>query len=210
MVDVLLITFLITLFYMAIANRLLTYIRVLAFQGVLLFAVVFIQLQEISTLNLVLILLETIIFKSLAVPIFLTYVLKRNKITREAEPFFPNFVSLIITTFIVVVTILLSNSIKDTHLDKIFFVVALSTLFFGLYIIASRRKIITHVMGYMVIENGVFVLSLAVGNEMPMLVNLGIMLDIFASVLILGIFLNKIGDVFKDVDVSQLTSLKDY
>lgn len=210
MVDVLLITFLITLFYMAIANRLLTYIRVLAFQGVLLFVVVFIQLKEISTVNLVLILLETIIFKSLAVPIFLTYVLKRNKITREAEPFLPNFVSLIITTFIVVVTILLSNSIKDTHLDKIFFVVALSTLFFGLYIIASRRKIITHVMGYMVIENGVFVLSLAVGNEMPMLVNLGIMLDIFASVLILGIFLNKIGDVFKDVDVSQLTSLKDY
>jgi hydrogenase-4 component E len=41
-------------------------------------------------------------------------------------------------------------------------------------------------------------------------VNLGIMLDIFASVLILGIFLNKIGDVFKDVDVDQLSSLKDY
>jgi len=91
-----------------------------------------------------------------------------------------------------------------------FFVVALSTLFTGLYLIVSRRKIITHVMGYLVIENGVFVLSLAVGTEMPMLVNLGIMLDIFASVLILGVFLNKIGDVFKDVDVSQLTSLKDY
>jgi len=42
-----------------------------------------------------------------------------------------------------------------------------------------------------------------------MLVNLGIMLDIFASVLILGVFLNKIGDVFKDIDVNQLTSLKD-
>ncbi len=210
MIDVLLITFLITLFYMAIANRMLTYIRVLAFQGVILFVVVFIQLKEISTINLVLILLETIIFKSIAVPMFLAYVLKRNKITREAEPYLPNFVSLLITTFIVVVTILLSNSIKDTHLDKIFFVVALSTLFFGLYIIASRRKIITHVMGYLVIENGVFVLSLAVGNEMPMLVNLGIMLDIFASVLILGIFLNKIGDVFKDIDVSNLTNLKDY
>ncbi|HOI49098.1 MAG TPA: hypothetical protein PK167_07330, partial [Prolixibacteraceae bacterium] len=158
----------------------------------------------------VLILLETIIFKSLAVPLFLAYILKRNKITREAEPHLPNFVSLIITTLIVVVTILLSNAIKDTHLDKIFFVVALSTIFTGLYLIATRRKIITHVMGYIVIENGVFVLSLAVGNEMPMLVNLGIMLDIFASVLILGIFLNKIGDVFKDVDVDQLRNLKDY
>jgi len=210
MINVLLITFLITLFYIAIANRMLTYVKVLAFQGILLFFVVFLQLNEISTLNLVFILLETIIFKSIAVPLFLAYILKRNRITREAEPFLPNFVSLIITTIIVVATILLANSIQDTHLDKIFFVVALSTLFTGLYFIATRRKIITHVMGYLVIENGVFVLSLAVGNEMPMLVNLGIMLDIFASVLILGIFLNKIGDVFKNIDVNQLSNLKDY
>ena len=210
MIHVLLITLLITLFYMSIANRLLTYIKVLAFQGVLLFVVVFLQLHELNTTNLVFILLETIVFKSLAVPLFLNYVLKRNNITREAEPFVPNFVSLIITTLIIIGTVLLANSIKDSRLDKMFFVVALSTLFTGLYFIVSRRKIITHVMGYLIIENGVFVLSLAVGNEMPMLVNLGIMLDIFASVLILGIFLNKIGDVFKDVDVNQLTSLKDY
>jgi hydrogenase-4 component E len=199
----------ITLFYMAIANRLMTYIKVLAFQGVLLFVVAFLQLQKVIPINLGLILLETIVVKAVAVPLFLVYILRRNNITREAEPFLSNFYSLIITTLIVVLTILLSNAIQDTQLDKIFFIVAMSTLFFGLYLIASRRKIITHVMGYLVIENGVFVLSLAVGNEMPMLVNLGIMLDIFASVLILGIFLNKIGDVFKDVDVDQLSNLKD-
>ena len=141
---------------------------------------------------------------------FLGYLIKRNKITRETEPYLPHFISLIIITLIVVITVLLANSIQDTHLDKIFFIVSLSTLFTGLYFIASRKKIITHVMGYLMIENGVFVLSLAVGNEMPNLVNLGIMLDVFASVLILGIFLNKIGDVFKDVDVDQLTNLKDY
>jgi hydrogenase-4 component E len=210
MINVILIVFIMTLFYLSIANRMLTYVKVLALQGVLLFLVAFLQLNEINTLNLIFILLETIVFKAIAVPVFLGYILKRNNITREAEPFLPNFVSLIITTAIVVATILLSNSIQDTHLDKMFFVVALSTLFTGLYFIASRRKIITHVMGYLVIENGVFVLSMAVGNEMPMMVNLGVMLDIFASVLILGVFLNKIGDVFKDVDVDQLTNLKDY
>lgn len=210
MLHVLLIVFLISLFYLSIANRMSTYVNVLAFQGILLFFVAFMELKNINTLNLILILLETIIFKSLAVPLFLNYVLKRNHITREAEPFVPNFVSLIITTVIVIVTILLSNTMKEGSLDKMFFVVALSTLFTGLYFIASRRKIITHVIGYLIIENGVFILSLAVGSEMPMLVNLGIMLDIFASVLILGIFLNKIGDVFKDIDVDQLSKLKDY
>jgi hydrogenase-4 component E len=175
-----------------------------------LFGVTFIELKEINTINLVLILLETVVFKAVLVPLFIARLIKRNKITRSTEPYLPNFVSLIITTLIVIITILLANSIEDTHLDKIFFIVALSAIFTGLYIIASRKKIITHVMGYLLIENGVFVLSLAVGNEMPMLVNLGIMLDIFASVLILGIFLNKIGDVFKEADVDQLNKLKDY
>jgi hydrogenase-4 component E len=209
MTDILLIMFAITLLYMSIANRLLTYIRILVLQGFLLFGVTFLELIQINATNLVLILLETVIFKAVAVPLFLNHVIKRNNITRVAEPFVPNFISLIITTLIIVITIVLSNSIKDLNLDKTFFVVALSTLFTGLYIISTRRKIITHVMGYLVIENGVFILSLAVGNEMPMLVNLGIMLDIFASVLILGIFFNKIGDVLQDPDVNQLRNLKD-
>lgn len=209
MTDVLLIIFIMTLFYVSIANRIITYVRVLALQGMILFAVAFMQLSEMNTVNLVLILLETVVFKAVAVPVFLSYLIKRNKITRDAEPYLSNFISLLITTLIVAITVLLAGSVKDTSLDKLFFIVSLSTLFTGLYFIASRKKIITHVMGYLMIENGVFVLSLAVGNEMPGLVNLGIMLDVFASVLILGIFLNKIGDVFRDADVDQLSSLKD-
>ncbi|MDP4292555.1 MAG: hypothetical protein Q8908_15860, partial [Bacteroidota bacterium] len=201
MINVLLIILLISLLYLSIANRLLTYIKILVCQGIILFGVAFIELSEINTLNLVLILLETIIVKAILVPLFINYIIKRNGITRETEPFIPNFVSLIIVTTIIVITILLSNSISDIHLEKISFIVALSTLFTGLFIIGTRKKIITHVMGYLVIENGVFILSLAVGNEMPLLVNLGIMLDIFASVLILGIFVNKIGDVLKNTDV---------
>jgi len=209
MTNVLLIIFTMTLLNLGMAHRLLTYIKILAFQGVLLFGIAFIELIKIDALNLAFVLLETIIFKAIAIPLFLNYVIRRNRITRDAEPFLPNFISLIIITLIIIVTFILSNAIADSHISKIYFVVALSTLFSGLYIIVTRNKIITHVMGYLVIENGVFILSLAVGNEMPMLVNLGILLDIFASVFLLGIFVNKIGDVLKDVDVDQLKNLKD-
>ncbi len=209
MINVLLITFVISLLYISIANRLLTYVKILAFQGILLFGVAFIELIEINPINLAFILLETIVVKTIAIPMFLTYVIKKNKITREAEPFLPNFVSLIIVTLIIIVTFLISNSIADTHLNKIYFVVALVALFSGLYIIISRKKMITHVIAYAIIENGVFILSLAVGNEMPMLVNLGILLDIFVSVFLLGIFINKVGDVVKDIDITQLSNLKD-
>jgi len=209
MTDILLIALAMSLLYISIANRLYTYLNILIFQGFILFGVTYLTLTKISTINLMLIMLETIVFKALAVPWFINYVIKRNGITREAEPYLPNFVSLIIVTFITVSTIILSSSIKDPNLDKTFFVVALSTIFTGLYLIVTRKKIITHVIGYIIIENGVFVLSLAVGNEMPMLVNLGIMLDIFASVLILGVFFNRIGDLLKDPDIHHLSNLRD-
>jgi len=209
MTNVLLITYLMSLIYLSIANRLMSYVQILAFQGLLLFASSFIELAEMNPINLTFVLLETIVFKTIAVPLFLRYTIKQNNFSREAEPYLPNFVSLIIVTSIIVITFLLSNMIEDIKLNKVYFVTALSSLFVGLYIIGSRKKIITHVMGFLIIENGVFVLSLAVGNEMPMLVNSGILLDLFISVLLLGVFLNKIGDVLKDVDVNQLRNLKD-
>lgn len=209
MTNVLLIIFTISLLYLGIAHRLLTYIKILGFQGVILFGIAFIELIQINAINLTFVLLETIIFKALAIPLFLNYVMKKNRITRDAEPFLPNFISLIIITCIIIATFILSNAIADSRISKIYFVVAISTLFTGLYIIVTRHKIITHVIGYLIIENGVFILSIAVGNEMPMLVNLGILLDIFASIFLLGIFVNKIGDVLKDVDVEQLKNLKD-
>jgi len=209
MTDILLIALAMTLLYISIASRLNTYLNILIFQGFILFGVTFLTLTKISTVNLILIMLETIVFKAIAVPLFLKHIIKRNRITRDSEPYLPNFISLIIVTFITVATILLASSIKVANLDKTFFVVALSTIFTGLYMIVTRKKIISHVIGYIIIENGVFVLSLAVGNEMTMMVNLGIMLDIFASVLILGIFFNRIGDLLKDPDIDQLRNLKD-
>jgi hydrogenase-4 component E len=194
---------------MVVANRLYTYIAILAFQGIVLFGTAFIELTELSLLNLIFILLETVVFKTIVIPTFLNYIIKKNNITREAEPYLSNFISVIVVTGIIIASFLLSNTIHDDQLKGIFFVVALSALFTGLYIIVTRRKIITHVMGFLVIENGVFVLSLAVGNEMPMVINTGIMLDIFVSVLVLGVFINKIGDVLKEHDAEQLQQLKD-
>jgi hydrogenase-4 component E len=209
MINILLIAFTISLIYIAMANRMLTFIRIIAFQGLLLFGVAFVELIEINVINLVFVLLETIIIKAIAIPLFLKYILDRNRITREAEPSVSNFVSVVFVTVIILGSFFLANAIHDTYVNKIFFIVALSALFTGLYIIITRRKILTHVMGFMVLENGVFVLSLAVGSKMPMLVNMGILLDIFVSVILLGIFADKIGDVFEEQDVGQLRNLKD-
>lgn len=101
MINILLITFTISLLYISMANRMMTYIRIIAFQGILLFGVAFVELIEINVVNLVFVLLETIVIKAIAIPVFLRYILNRNRITREAEPYVSNFVSVVIVTFII-------------------------------------------------------------------------------------------------------------
>ena len=207
--ELLLILFLTSIFLMSIANLMRGYVKILAFQGIVLFALSIIELGEIHIANLIWISVETIIFKSIIVPAFLFHIINRNKITREAEPFLPHFASLIITTIITTALCIGAQSLPEGSIDRYSFVAAMSTIFFGLYFICSRRKLLSQMIGYMVIENGVFILTFAVGNEMPFLVNLGVLLDIFASVLLLGFFAGKIGDVLKDNSINSLTSLKD-
>lgn len=209
MTDILLIIFTITLFYFAIANRLMTYVGALTAQGLLICALAICSLGEMNWFNLATILLETLVVKAIAMPIAIRRVIIRNGITREAEPSLPNYVSLIITTAIVVITYLISQSVSAPLLNKTYFVTALSAIFCGLYFIATRRKVITHVICYVIVENGAFILSLAVGNEMPFMVNLGVLLDVLVSVFLLAIFINKVGDVTGDGDVAQLNRLKD-
>jgi hydrogenase-4 component E len=82
--------------------------------------------------------------------------------------------------------------------------VALFTLFTGLLLIVTHRLIISHLIGFLVIENAVFLFSMAVGNRMPMLINIGILLDIFVGVLILVFFGLRLKP-----RTNELTMLKD-
>ena len=152
MINILLITFAISLLYLGIANRLSTSINILAFQGIILFGVSFIELIQINTVNLIFILFETVVFKTIAIPLFLKYVIKKNNIVREAEPYLPDFISIVIITCIILGSFIFSNMVFVVHLRKMFFIVAISALFTGLYIIISRKKIVTQIIGYLVMD----------------------------------------------------------
>jgi len=209
METVLLTIFSFTLLFTGIANRLTIFIRMLMLQGFLLFGITFLKLTEINWFNLLMILLETIIFKAIAIPWFLSYIMKKNKMVRETEPFVSYFWSLIIITGFIILSYITAGYLRLDKTARPEFMVAFATILTGVYIIISRKKIITHIMGYMIMENGVFLLSLTIGAHQPMLVNLGILLDIFVSVLVLGLFINKIGNTFEEMSIDNLSNLTD-
>lgn len=209
MLHILLILFLITLIYFSIANRLMSYVAILTYQGLIICAAALLSLHEMDVLNLVSILVETLLVKAILMPYFIRRVILTNHITREAEPSVPNYVSLLFCTAVIVAAYLISLMVDSPNLNKMSLVAALAGIFSGLFFITTRRKVITHVICYVIVENGAFILSLAIGNEMPVLVNLGVVLDVLVSVFLLVIFINKVGDVTNEGDISGLNKLHD-
>jgi hydrogenase-4 component E len=209
MINILIIIFTMTLFYMGAAGRLTTYIRVLFLQGLLLFGVAYLELKDVNFLHMLMIVLETLIFKAILIPLFYDNLIKRNSFQDERDPTNPNFFALFKVGFIIIFAFILAYALHDEHLKITYFASSVSAILTGMLMIVRRKKLITHIMGFLVIENGIFLLSLAIGSEMPFIVNMGILLDLITSVLLFGFFLYRIGEVSHTQEVESLSGLKD-
>jgi hydrogenase-4 component E len=131
-------------------------------------------------------------------------------VNRKIEPtiqqmiFLPMVISSIIIIFLV--SGLLS---KSNDLAVIPFASGFSAIVVGIFIIIFRKKLIIHVCGFLILENGIFLFGIAVASEIPMMIELGTLLDIFVVVFLMGITLNKIRSTFEGFEVTDLRRLKD-
>lgn len=208
--NILIIIFTMSLIYLAAGTRLNTYVRVLVLQGIILFGIALNQLHgHIDVPHLLFILLETLIVKAIVVPYFLQRVIRRTAEIHEIEPHRSNFGSVFVVCLIMIGTFMIAYQLHDENLKITYFTASISSIFVGLFLIVIRKKILTHIMCFIVIENGIFLLSLAIGKEMPAIVSMGILLDVFTSILVLGMFVNKIRNVFNTMEIEKLSKLKD-
>jgi hydrogenase-4 component E len=76
-------------------------------------------------------------------------------------------------------------------------------------VVVTRRKAITQVIGYLAMENGIYAFGLATAVRAPLLVELGVLLDIFAAVFVMGIAILHIRREFDHIDTDRLTMLRE-
>ena len=208
MLFLLIILYIVTLVYIPITERYRHYASLVGLQGWILLGVALLRLHSIDLWELGFIIAETLIFKAIIVPAMLFSIIRRtgiNRVVNRSGSFKTLLLSLVFLTASGWITYL----IHDTRIDMVFFAVSLYALLSGLLLIVSRKRIFSHLVGFLVIENGVFLFSMAIGVEMPFLINTAILLDIIISVLMLGLFMNKIGDKMHDLDSDTLTTIKD-
>lgn len=205
----LILLYVISLVYLAITERFRNFASIMALQGWILFAVALLHLHTIAPAELAFIAIETLLFKGLLVPWLLFGVIRKTGISRVKASGTSQFHALLLSLLALAVSISLTYYIADATVDPVFFGVALYALLSGLVLIVLRTRIFSHMVGFLTIENGVFLFSTAVGVEMPLVINVAILLDILMSVLMLTLFFTRIGGRFHADDADSLTHVKD-
>lgn len=208
MILALILLYVVTLVYLSITERFRKFATIISLQGWLLFGVALLRLQDLAWAELTFVALETLVFKALVVPAILFAVIRRTKINRVGNAS-SQFGSLLLSLSALVASASLTYYIADTSVDQVFFGVALYALLSGLILIVLRTRLFSHLIGFLVIENGVFLFSMAIGVEMPFLINIAILLDILISVLMLGVFFTRLDEDMHADDADALTNVKD-
>jgi hydrogenase-4 component E len=144
-------------------------------------------------------------------PLVLHRVLREAGVRREVEPFVGHTLSVLVGASAVVFALWVDARL---HLpatvagSPLTVPVGLATMLIGLFVIVSRRKAITQVLGYIVVENGIYAVGVALVGGVPLLVELGVLLDVFVAVFIMSIAAYHISREFDHIDVDQLDRLR--
>jgi hydrogenase-4 component E len=209
-IDVLLILSILSNFVQVGSSRLAVSVRALGAQGIFLGLLPLLLPGHGWAVSSLFLAVASIGLKGLVFPALLFRAMRRADVRHEAEPFVGYSLSMVLGVITLGVCLWLGKRLGDPLPDVPPRVVptALFTVWVGLFLIVSRKKALTQVMGYLTLENGIYLFGLALAREEPLLVEMGVLLDVFVAVFVMGITIFHISREFDHTDVDQLSRLK--
>ena len=154
--------------------------------------------------------LLTFILKVIAIPHIFSTIIRRLGIRKEAESYINIPLSLFFAVFLVFISFYVTSIGKTLNpLSSLKFLpIAISTIFLGMFVMTSRKKALTQVLGLLLMENGLFLMGITMTFGMPLLIELGILFDVLIGIIIMGIFMFKIRSAFEGIEVDHMTVLR--
>jgi hydrogenase-4 component E len=209
-IDSLLVPVLLLNFMLLATSRLRALINVSALQGVLLGLLTVLAHGGLDARPLLLALAAAGI-KGLLIPGMLHRALRDAAIRREIEPLVGYVTSLLLGALATGGALAFASRLPlaPEHVGSLLVPSSLATVMTGFILLTTRRKAITQVVGYLVLENGIFLMGLTLHDAMPLLVELGVLLDLLVGVFVIGIVINHINREFSSLDVTRLDALRE-
>lgn len=200
-----------TLNLFALGNgRILSVIRIVAAQGILLGILPLLLEPDLSAPAL-LSSAVAILLKGLIIPRIMMKALRDAQIKREVEPLLGLLPSIILGALLTALVFFISiheNPIAQTE-TSFLIPTSLATVIAGFILLTTRFKAISQVLGYLVLENGIYIFSLLLIDAIPLVVEMGMLLDLFVSIFVVSIITNHINSAFSSLDTRNLSSLKE-
>ena len=207
--DLLLLLVVLTDFWVLGTTRLSSTIRAAALQGAFLAALP-VALHHGLSVHILGLGLGTLIVKSIVLPAFLQRAIREASVRREVEPLIGFTASLCLGAVALALSFAVAQRLPLPESQTALLVpVALATVIVGLIVLTTRNKALTQVVGYLILENGIYVFGLSQAERVPFLVELGVLLDVFVGVFIMGIVVFHINREFDSLSSARLTELKD-
>jgi hydrogenase-4 component E len=153
-----------------------------------------------------------LILKALFIPWFLRWVIERVDVDTDVGAFIPAPLAMITGIGMLGLSYLLSSQLPGLPGDtdsRMGAMAAMSILFTGVLLMLARKVAISQIIGFLVIENGIYLFALTQTHGMPMIVELGLLLEVLGGVMILGLLLFRIKKSFEHIDVTQLSELRE-
>jgi hydrogenase-4 component E len=190
-------------------SRLAFSVRAVALQGVILGILP--ALVHPFSWHLVLIVVSIIAVKGAVIPVLIIRAIKKAEIQREFEPFIGYIPSLVLGAVFTAVAFIFAAKLPlaPEHEGLLFVPASIATLMCGFLVLMGRRKAISQVIGYLLMENGIFVFGLLLADAMPVMVEAGALLDLLVGVFVMGIVINHISREFSSIDTSRLSALRE-
>jgi hydrogenase-4 component E len=191
-------------------NRIVSVIRTVAAQGALL-SLLPLLLHEHLTLVVALTVIPTFALKGIVIPAMMTRALRDVKIKREVEPLIGLQSSVVLGALATVFALLFADQLPLTtaHSGALIVPASIATVLAGFILLTTRFKALTQVVGYLVLENGIFIFGMLLVEAMPLVVEMGVLLDLFVGIFVICIIANKINQAFSSMDTRRLVSLKE-
>jgi hydrogenase-4 component E len=192
-------------------SRINASIRTVAAQGALLGLVALASHAGAWNARILLIAAVGIGIKGVAFPLLLFRALRAAKIRREVEPFLGYIPSVLagVAAFLLSLGIAARLPLPGRPASDLIVPTALTTMLVGLLLIVSRKKALSQALGYLVFENGIYIFGVGVAYEAPALVEMGVLLDVFVAVFVMGIIVFHIAREFDSIDTTRLATLKE-
>jgi hydrogenase-4 component E len=192
------------------ASRIRAVIRIVAAQGAILSLIPLMVSPHVS-FPVVLVVVATVAIKGMVIPSIMMRAMRDAQVKREVEPLISRLSSTVLGAAAILLALLFAGNLPlaGQHENLLLVPASMATVLVGFILLVTRFTALNQIVGYLVLENGIFIFGMLLVEAMPMVVELGVLLDLLVGIFVICIIVNHINRAFSSLDTRQLASLKE-